>query len=133
MIIAGEINSGDIEKMKKKTCDKPEKKKSGVKCDICDDVFVNKHRFDLHMKKNHEISNVCGLCDFTFINDEDLKEHKLSKHSEIRSPDPKKMKIKEGDILVVNKEDEVHELMDIDDDVVTRSNMKKKAREYSKG
>ena len=92
-IIVGEIDLEDIEKMRKKTGKKLEKKKDIVKCDICENEFANKHDLKLHITKNHED---CILCESFFSNKAELKTHQINVHNEIKSPVSKKSKVKEG-------------------------------------
>ena len=124
VIISGKINIEDIDNMRRqKTSGKQEKSKSEIRCDKCDKIFNSKQEIEIHMKATHNNTYVCGLCSIVLKDEEELKKHKQATHSEVKSPDPKKIKIKEGKYYDKSNE-EMDEMMDIDDECIIRSNMK---------
>ena len=75
-MIDGEIDIGDIEKMKIKSNESDMSLKSKHKCKTCGKVLKTLHGLNIHIGKSHgEDENKCKICKFYFKNKEDLKTH----------------------------------------------------------
>ena len=82
----------NIEKMRKKSLNKEEKKKTVHTCDLCNNTFSSQQGLKVHINK---IQMLCELCDSFLLNSNELEKHQIDTHSEIKSPDSKKMNMKE--------------------------------------
>ena len=119
-IISGEITTDDVENMRKKGLVKAGKKTGENKCDLCENSFASQQGLRVHITKMHKITVACASCDLKFANGEELKTHNQKVHSQIRSPVKKKIKSSEG--MDVEEKDDI-EIMDVDEELVKRSNM----------
>ena len=89
-VISGEIKKEDIDLMRKKSSNKTVKNK----CEFCKKEFVTYQELKLHITSNHKNMVVCILCESKFLDDEEFVKHNQKVHSEVRSPDSKRIKMK---------------------------------------
>ena len=126
-IISGDVTMEDVENMRRKNTSKEEKKKnlkSEFKCEICENSFATNQGLKTHVTRIHKDSGVCDLCELIIVEKETLEEHKQTIHNEIRSPVSKKIKMKEGKDVEEENWDGGIEMMDVDEELVIRSQKK---------
>ena len=135
-IISGDLQTEDLEKMKKKSGSKKGRKKYIYDCKNCGRKFKTEQDLTIHVKRDHtEIQEECFICDKEFLTREHLKEHQKEEHKEhhklkgdrkdlekedhddSRSPESKKVKTN------IEKESQEEEKMEVDDPYIERSRM----------
>ena len=115
-MISGEIEWEDIMKMKKPS-EKVGKRKKQKKCEECQLVYQDQEKFDEHVNI-HKV-NDSVLSGNTLTEKRELSKPLQKQHSELRSPNAKRMK-EEKQVESTEKE----ERMEVDDELVVLSNLK---------